>query len=318
MDVLKRISEIGIVPVIAIENAADAVDLATALKKGGLPAAEVTFRTAAGEEAIRQIARCCPDVLVGAGTILNTEQCERALSAGAKFIVSPGYNDELVNFCIKKNVPILPGCTNASDMMKAVNAGLKVVKFFPAEQSGGVAFLKSIAPVLPLKFMPTGGVTTKNMMDYLSYDRIIACGGTWMVKKDLIDGKKWDEITAICQDAVKTMLGFTIMHVGINCENQSSASETASQIASVFGLEKRDATASSFAGNIVEVMNTMYLGKNGHIAIGCNDVDRACSYLASKGISFAEDTRKIDDAGKTKFIYLKEEMGGFAFHLVKK
>lgn len=318
MDVLKRISEIGIIPVVAIENASDAPHLAAALKKGGLPAAEITFRTSAGEEAIKQIVQYCPDVLVGAGTILNREQCEKALSAGAKFIVSPGYNDELVNFCVEKNVPILPGCANASDMMKAVNAGLKAVKFFPAEQSGGVDFLKSLAPVFPLKFMPTGGVNTKNMMEYLSYDRILACGGTWMVKKDLIDGKKWDEITEICEEAVKTMLGFSIMHVGINCENQSTASETASEIASVFGLDKRDTDISSFAGNMVETMNTMYLGKHGHIAVGCNDLQRACAYLASKGISFLEETRKVDEKGKTKFIYLQQEMGGFAFHLVKK
>ncbi|MDE6454490.1 MAG: bifunctional 4-hydroxy-2-oxoglutarate aldolase/2-dehydro-3-deoxy-phosphogluconate aldolase, partial [Dysosmobacter sp.] len=175
--ILKTVSDIGIIPVIAIEDAGKAVPLARALTAGGLPAAEVTFRTAAGEEAIRRIAQNCPEVLVGAGTVLNLDQCGRALAAGAKFIVSPGYNEELVNYCVEKGVPVFPGCVNASDMTRAVNAGLKVVKFFPAEQSGGVAFLKALAPVLPLNFMPTGGVNTKNLLDYLSFERIAACGG---------------------------------------------------------------------------------------------------------------------------------------------
>ena len=218
-DVQKATFSIGVIPVIAIDDAEKAVPLARALLAGGLPAAEVTFRTAAGEEAIRRIAAEVPEVLVGAGTVLNLEQCDRALAAGAKFIVSPGYNEALVAHCQEKGVLVLPGCVNASDMTRAANAGLEYVKFFPAEQSGGVNGIKALAPVFPkLNFMPTGGVNTKNLMDYLGYDRIFACGGTWMVKKDLIEGEKWDEITRICKDAVKTMLGFELGHVGINCQ----------------------------------------------------------------------------------------------------
>ena len=218
VQISEQIFKIGIIPVIAIDDADKAVPLACALVKGDLPAAEVTFRTAAGEEAIRRIAAEVPEVLVGAGTVLNLEQCDRALAAGAKFIVSPGYNEALVAHCQEKGVLVLPGCVNASDMTRAANAGLEYVKFFPAEQSGGVNGIKALAPVFPkLNFMPTGGVNTKNLMDYLGYDRIFACGGTWMVKKDLIEGEKWDEITRICKDAVKTMLGFELGHVGINC-----------------------------------------------------------------------------------------------------
>ena len=195
-EVLAKVQQIGVIPVIAIEDAAKAVPLARALTAGGIPAAEVTFRTAAGEEAIRQIAQNCPEVLVGAGTVLNEEQCDRAIAAGARFIVSPGYNEALVAHCQARGIPVLPGCVNASDMTRAVNAGLEVVKFFPAEQSGGLSFLKALAPVFPkLSFMPTGGVSAKNLMDYLGYDRIVACGGTWMVKKDLIEAEQWDEIT---------------------------------------------------------------------------------------------------------------------------
>lgn len=317
-EVLQRLSRTGIVPVIAIDDAEKAVPLALALTAGGLPAAEVTFRTAAGEEAIRRIARECPEVLVGAGTVLNLEQCDRALAAGARFIVSPGYNETLVNYCVEKGVPVLPGCANASDMTRAVNAGLKLVKFFPAEQSGGVSFLKALAPVFPLDFMPTGGVNTKNLMDYLSFDRVAACGGTWMVKKDLISGGQWDEITRISKEAVKTMLGFELRHVGINCADEAEAERTARSFCALLGLEYRPGNSSIFAGTAVECMKTPFLGARGHLAIGTNSVDRAVYHLELQGAAFDESTRKTDAKGAAKSIYLKDEIGGFAVHLVQK
>ena len=317
-EVLQRLSRTGIVPVIAIDDAEKAVPLARALTAGGLPAAEVTFRTAAGEEAIRRIARECPEVLVGAGTVLNLEQCDRALEAGARFIVSPGYNETLVNYCVEKGVPVLPGCANASDMTRAVNAGLKLVKFFPAEQSGGVSFLKALAPVFPLDFMPTGGVNTKNLMDYLSFDRVAACGGTWMVKKDLISGGQWDEITRISKEAVKTMLGFELRHVGINCTDEAEAERTARSFCALLGLEYRPGNSSIFAGTAVECMKTPFLGARGHLAIGTNSVDRAVYHLELQGVAFDESTRKTDAKGAAKSIYLKDEIGGFAVHLVQK
>lgn len=317
-EVLQRLSRTGIVPVIAIDDAEKAVPLARALTAGGLPAAEVTFRTAAGEEAIRRIARECPEVLVGAGTVLNLEQCDRALAAGARFIVSPGYNETLVNYCVEKGVPVLPGCANASDMTRAVNAGLKLVKFFPAEQSGGVSFLKALAPVFPLDFMPTGGVNTKNLMDYLSFDRVAACGGTWMVKKDLISGGQWDEITRISREAVKTMLGFELRHVGINCADEAEAERTARSFCALLGLEYRPGNSSIFAGTAVECMKTPFLGARGHLAIGTNSVDRAIYHLELQGAAFDESTRKTDAKGAAKSIYLKDEIGGFAVHLVQK
>ena len=317
-NIFQTASNIGIIPVIAIEDAAKAVPLARALTAGGLPAAEVTFRTAAGEEAIRQIAQNCPEVLVGAGTVLNLDQCDRALAAGARFIVSPGYNGELVEYCIRRNVPVFPGCVNASDMTRAVNAGLKIVKFFPAEQSGGVSFLKALAPVLPLDFMPTGGVNTKNLMDYLSFDRVAACGGTWMVKRDLIQGEKWDEITAICKEAVKTMLGFELRHIGLNCAGEEEAEKTAKMFCALFDLEYRPGNASVFAGSAVECMKKPFLGEKGHIAIGANSVDRAIYHLGLRGVEFDESTRKVDGRGKTRAIYLKDSIGGFAIHLANK
>ena len=315
-EVLQRVYQIGIIPVIAIDDADKAVPLAQALVKGGLPAAEVTFRTAAGEEAIRRIAAEVPDMLVGAGTVLTTEQADRAIAAGAQFIVSPGFNPVVTRYVIDKGVPMMPGTATPGEMEQAMSMGLDVVKFFPAEQNGGVAKLKAVAgPYTTLRWMPTGGVNTKNMMDYLSFDKIIACGGTWMVKKDLIEGEKWDEITRICQEAVKTMMGFTLAHVGINCANADEAAQTAKTL---FGLEYKAGNSSDFAGSMVECNKAPGRGANGHIAIGTYNVDRAVYHLGLQGVRFDQASRKTDAKGNTKAIYLQDEVGGFAIHLVKR
>ena len=317
--ILQKIYEIGIIPVIAIDNADKAVPLARALVKGGLPAAEVTFRTAAGEEAIRRIAAEVPDMLVGAGTVLTTEQADRAIAAGAQFIVSPGFNPVVTRYVIDKGVPMMPGTATPGEMEQAMSMGLNVVKFFPAEQNGGVAKLKAVAgPYTTLRWMPTGGVNTKNMMDYLSFDKIIACGGTWMVKKDLIEGEKWDEITRICQEAVKTMMGFTLAHVGINCANADEAAQTAKTLCALFGLEYKAGNSSDFAGSVVECNKAPGRGTNGHIAIGTYNVDRAVYHLRLQGVRFDQASRKTDAKGNTKAIYLQDEVGGFAIHLVKR
>ena len=318
-DVLQQISNIGIIPVIAIEDAEQAVPLARALVAGGLPAAEVTFRTAAGEEAIRRIAKEVPEMLVGAGTVLTKEQADRALAAGAQFIVSPGFNPEVTRYVIEKGALMMPGTATPGEMEQAMSMGLDVVKFFPAEQNGGVAKLKALAgPYTNLRWMPTGGVNTKNMMDYLGFDKIVACGGTWMVKKDLINGQKWDEITAICKDAVKTMLGFELRHVGINCADEAEAERTAQLFSAAFGWDYKPGNSSVFSGTAVECMKKPYLGERGHIAVGTNNVDRAVYHLGRQGITFDESTRKTDGKGKTKAIYLKDSFCGFAVHLVQK
>ncbi len=318
-EVLQTISKIGIVPVIAIEDASKAVPLARALADGGLPAAEVTFRTAAAEEAMRAITAEVPEMLVGAGTVLTRDQLDRALDAGAKFIVSPGFNPEMVKYGLSKNALMLPGTATGGEMEQAMALGLEVVKFFPAEQNGGVGKLKALAgPYKTLKWMPTGGVNTKNLMDYLSFDQIVACGGTWMVKKELIEGEQWGEITRICKEAVKTMLGFSIHHVGINCANEAEAEATAKTLCAFFGFNYKPGNSSIFAGTAVECMKKPYLGAKGHIAIGTNSVDRAIYHLGRQGILFDESTRKTDAKGATKAIYLKDELSGFAIHLVKK
>jgi len=319
MDVMQTLKNVGIVPAIAIDSADQAVPLAKALAAGGIPVAEITFRTAAGQESIRRVAKECPEVLVGAGTILTLKQCKEAIEAGAKFIVSPGYFDDVVNYCVENNIPVLPGCINPSDLTKAVNAGLKVVKFFPAEQNGGIAGVKAVAPVFPLEFLPTGGVNQKNMNDYLNQDKVFGVGGTWMVKKDMINAGQFDQITSICKESVKAMLGFSIAHVGINCADAEEAEKTAKTIAALFDFEYKAGNSSDFAGAAVECMKTPFLGTHGHIAIGTNNVDRAVYHLKCKGVEFDESTRKADPkTGKTKAIYLKGEFGGFALHLMQR
>ena len=195
--------DFAVVPVVVLEDAKDAVPLADALVKGGLPCAEVTFRTAAAEESIRLMCEKYPERLVGAGTVLTKEQVDRAVAAGAKFIVSPGFDAEIVDYCLEKEIPVLPGCITPSEVAQAVKRGLKTVKFFPAEQAGGLPMIKAMAaPYTMVKFMPTGGISAKNLKDYLGFDKIICCGGSWMVKGDMIKNKEFDKIAEMTKEAV--------------------------------------------------------------------------------------------------------------------
>ena len=194
----------GVVPVVVLEDAKDALPLAKALKEGGLPCAEVTFRTDAAEESIRLIRREYPDMLVGAGTVLGIDQAERALEAGAKFIVSPGFDPQVVDDCLERDVPVFPGCITPSEVAQAVKRGMEVLKFFPAEQAGGLAMIKAMAaPYTMVKFMPTGGISEKNLKDYLECDKIICCGGSWMVKGSLIKNGEFGKIRKLVKEAVE-------------------------------------------------------------------------------------------------------------------
>lgn len=203
-DILRKIGEMGIVPVVVLNDSIDAKPLARALCEGGLPCAEVTFRTEAAEASIQIMTEKFPDMLIGAGTVLTIEQVDRAVAAGAKFIVSPGFNPDVVKYCIDNKILIIPGCANPSDVEQAISYGLEVVKFFPAEQAGGLAYIKAIAaPYVSMKFMPTGGINPKNVQEYLAYERILACGGSWMVKGDFINAKEFDKIKVLVEDAVE-------------------------------------------------------------------------------------------------------------------
>ncbi len=318
-EILKTIEKIGLVPVIAIDDAKKAVPLARALVEGGIPAAEVTFRTAAAEDAIRAIAEEVPKMLVGAGTVLTPEQLDRALAAGAEFIVSPGFNPDMVRYGLSKGALMLPGTATGGEMEQAMAMGLDVVKFFPAEDNGGIKKLKALAgPYRNLKWMPTGGVNTKNLMDYLSFDQIAACGGTWMVKKDLIENECWQEITAICKEAVRTMLGIELAHVGVNCGSEDEAKRMAELISAMFGYAPRKTSKSWFAGDAIEYMNNAGPGEKGHIGFKTNSVERAMYHLGSMGVEFDEESITYNPKGAPKFVYIKGDFAGFAIHLANR
>lgn len=314
-EVVKRIHDLGILPVIAIEDADKAVPLAKALCEGGLPAAEITFRTACAKEAIMRIRKELPDMLVGAGTVLTKEQVDDALEAGVEFIVTPGFNPEIVKYAISKGAIIMPGTATPGEMEQAMSLGLEIVKFFPAEQNGGVAKLKAVsAPYSKLKFIPTGGVNANNLVDYIRFPKIVACGGTWMVKKDLIEAENWAEIKRLTEEAVRSMLGLEFVHMGINCQNEDEAIKAAELIKAMFGFDYSNGNSSIFTmGRSVELCKTPKHGKFGHIAIATNSIDRAAAYFKAKGFEL------LDESTISKgMVYFKDEFMGFGVHLVQK
>ena len=319
-DIMKELYAIGLIPVIKIEDPADAVPLAKALIDGGLPAAEITFRTKCAAEAIKNITEAYPEMLVGAGTVLTTEQVDAAIAAGSKFLVSPGLNPKVTAYALSKGIPMLPGCSNPSDVEAALELGLKTVKFFPAEAAGGLKMLKAMAaPYGQLTFMPTGGINADNLLEYLKFNKIVACGGSFMVKDELVKEKKWDEITALTKNAVKTMLGLEFVHMGINAENREEGERGAKLFELMFGMPLRETSKSIFASDAFEFMLSKGPGRCGHIAIRTPFVDRAIAYFKRMGFEFEESTVTYDEkTGTPKFIYFKDEICGFAIHLVQK
>ncbi len=318
-EVLTKIGKIGIVPVVALDRAEDALPLGKALMIGGIPCAEVTFRTAAAKEAISIMTSNFPDMLVGAGTVLTCKQVDEAVEAGAKFIVSPGLNPEVVKYCVDKGIPVTPGVATPSEVEQAIGLGLDVVKFFPAEAAGGLPMIKAMsAPYTSMKFMPTGGINKDNIATYLAFNKVLACGGSFMVDKKLIAAGRFDEVTRLSREAVDAVLGFSLAHIGVNCETESEALEDADRFDLLFGFTKKDGNSSVFAGTVAEFMKTPYLGAKGHIAIGTTNVERAVFHLKLRGAKFDEDTAKYDPTGKLKAIYMTDEISGFAVHLVQK
>ncbi len=318
MDMIEKLSLAGIVPVIKVEDAHDAVPLCKALSDGGLPVAEITFRSAAAEEAIRLVHEQLPDVMLGAGTVLTTEQADRAIAAGAAYIVSPGLNPVVVKHCIDAGVPIVPGCANPSDIEAALSLGLTTVKFFPAEALGGLKLIKAMsAPYGNVTFLPTGGVNEANLLDYLSFPKIVACGGSWMVDQKAMAAKDWARIESLTRSAVTLMLGLELKHIGINSGSPEKAMDDAQAICKLLGWDVKEGNSSTFAGDAFEMMKKPFRGTHGHIAIACNDIRRAKWHLERRGFAFDEESAGMKD-GKLKAIYLKDEIAGFAFHLLQK
>ena len=317
--VLQRVYEIGIIPVIAFNDVDEAIPLCKALMDGGLPAAEVTFRTACAEECIRKIHEELPDMLLGAGTVLTKDQADRAMAAGAAFVVAPGYDPHVTQHVIDKGGLMMPGTCSAGEMQQAMNQGCEAIKFFPAEANGGVDMLKNIGAALKTaKWMCTGGVNAKNVNTYLANPQIIAVGGTWMCKSDKIKAGAWDDITAACKEAVDVMLGLELGHIGINCADDAEAMKTAELLGGLLSKAVAPGNSSIFVGNKeFEIMKKPGRGTHGHIAIKCNSVDRAVYHLGQRGVKFDMDSM-VNKNGKNIAIYLADEVAGFAIHLVQK
>ncbi|MCL2619075.1 MAG: bifunctional 4-hydroxy-2-oxoglutarate aldolase/2-dehydro-3-deoxy-phosphogluconate aldolase [Defluviitaleaceae bacterium] len=317
-NIFDKLRNIGIVPVVKLDDPKDAVPLAKALAAGGIPCAEVTFRTDAAEESIRAITSELPDVLVGAGTVTNPDQLNRAINAGAAFIVTPGFNPVVVQACIDRGMPICPGAITPSEIEQALELGLKTVKFFPAGPMGGLDTIKALAgPYGDLQFMPTGGINTKNIVEHLNFPKIVACGGSWMVDPKMIAAGDFEGITRISRESVQAVLGFELAHVGINCADGGEAERVAKMFCTFFNMEYKPGNSTVFAGTAIECGAGLPFGKN-HIAIATNFIERAVFQLKSKGVTFDEAGAKYDAGGKLVAIYLQDDFGGMAVHLLQK
>lgn len=316
-DISNKLYRSGIIPVVKINKAEQAVELAKALMAGGIYCMELTFRTAAAAEAIALISKEVPEMLVGAGTVLNAQQAQQAVEAGAKFVVTPGLCKETVERCKELETPIYPGCCTPSDISEAMAMGLTELKFFPAESAGGVNMLKSLSgPYAKVKFIPTGGISTENMCEYLSCRNVLAAGGSWMVKESLIENEDWAAITELARQAVEVMLGYTFLHMGINCPDAETANSVSGAFGDLLGWSLNENPKSIFAGKYFEVTKSPFLGKMGHICIGTNNLDRAYDRFLRKGFTLNEGTAQYDEEGHMTVVYLNDEFGGFAVHFL--
>ncbi len=317
MDVLKRLAQSGVVPVVVLEDAKDAVPTAKAMLAGGIDVMEITFRTAAAADSIKAVAQECPDVVVGAGTVVNLEQCKLAVECGAKFIVAPGYDEETVAWCCGNGIPVTPGCVTPTEIMMALKHGLKVLKFFPANVYGGLSAIKSLAgPFGGVKFIPTGGVNAQNLAEFISSPYIHAVGGSWICPKADIAAGNFDKITALCKEARKSLLGFEVAHIGINTPDADAAMDVCKAFNDAFDFNVKQGNSSNFASTGVEVMKTMFKGANGHIAIRTNKMIPAIAEMERRGYELDMDS--VKDKDNIKAVYFKNEIGGFAVHLLQK
>lgn len=309
-NIIKELSLYGIVPVVKIERIEDAFPLAKALCDGGLPLAEVTFRTPCAKEAIQIMKKNFPEMLIGAGTVLNPQQVDEAIEAGSQFIVSPGLNPQVVQYCLDKNMPVIPGCATPSDMEKAMTLGLDTVKFFPAEANGGIKAIKAMsAPYGNLKFMPTGGINTQNINAYLACDQIIACGGTWMVSQELIRNRQWDQITQITKEAVTAMLDIKIHHVGIGSHDRGQ------ELCSLINYSQYKQNDTTTMIDCIEILENVNPQQLDYICLSTKTMERAMFFLQKQGYSFDESSAIYDQNNKLQSICFCKLISGYRCYL---
>lgn len=317
-DVLKRIGNMGLVPVVVIDDAELAAPTAKALLDGGLEIMEITMRTEQGIPAIKKVKEAYPQMLIGAGTVLSMEKAKEAVEAGAEFIVAPGFNPELVEWCKEANIAITPGCVTPTEIDRAIRCGLTVLKFFPANIYGGINGCKALyGPYRMVKFIPTGGVSNDNLSDFADKPYIHAIGGSWLCKTADINNKNFSKITQIVKDSIDILLGFELAHIGINADSEEESLATAEMFSDTFGFNLKKGNSSNFSGTGIEINKSKGLGTMGHIAIKTNSIDRAVYYLEKKGYKVDWSTKKAKGQ-KTIAVYMEKEIGGFAVHLLQK
>lgn len=317
-EVLQKLGCMGLIPVVVIDDAELAVPAAQALMDGGLHAMEITLRTEQGLPAIRKVSESCKDMLVGGGTVLSLDKARQAVDAGAKFIVAPGFNPEIVEWCLANNVAITPGCVTPTEIDRALGYGLNVLKFFPANVYGGIEGCKALSgPFGMVKFIPTGGVDNSNLASFADKPFIHAIGGGWLCKTADIKARNFDAITKTVKASIQTLLGFELAHIGINAKDAAQSLDVAQKLSNAFGFALKEGSSSNFAGAGIEVNKEPGLGAMGHIAIKTNSIERAVYYLGMKGFTADWSTRKGPEA-RPIAVYLKDEIGGFAIHLLQR
>lgn len=318
MPIYEKMGLFGIVPVVKIDHIEDAVPLANALCEGGLPIVEVTFRTQCAKEAIKNMCEACPEMLIGAGTILSKHQVDEALEAGASFLVSPGFNPEIVRYCLEKKVTIIPGCATPSDMEKAISFHLDVVKFFPAEANGGIASIKAMsAPYPQLSFMPTGGIHAQNVKTYLAFDKVLACGGSWMVNSELLEHKQFDEIKRLTKQAIQVMLNLEVAHISLPNSDEKTCESNTQKLANLFQQSIIEDTQANIVGSF-EIMKNSGRGMHARICVSTSSIERAMFHLQRNNITFDLESATYDKKNKLASIFVEDEINGFAFQLVRK
>ncbi|NLU25036.1 MAG: bifunctional 4-hydroxy-2-oxoglutarate aldolase/2-dehydro-3-deoxy-phosphogluconate aldolase [Clostridiales bacterium] len=315
MDILAKMARAGIVPVVVIEHAEDAVPAAQALLAGGIDVMEITFRTAAAPDAIKAVSEHCPEMTVGAGTVITLEQCKKAVELGARFIVAPGFDEEVVRWCVDSGIAVTPGCITPTEIMQAKKLGLHVVKFFPANVYGGLSAMKALSgPFGDMKFIPTGGISADNISEYGLAPYVHAVGGSWLCAKKDITEHNFDRITELSREARTKMLDFAVDHVGINCADADTSMALCRELENAFGFSVKEGNSSNFSSSAIEVMKSPYLGQSGHISVSTNRMEMAIGVLKEKGYKLRDETAKYKGDRMTA-VYLAHDFGGFAVHL---
>lgn len=313
MNIEKVIEQNGIIPVVKFNTADSVLSVAEALLSGGLNCIEVTYRTSVAGDAIRMIKTAHPETVVGAGTILTRAQADDAVKNGADFLVSPGINPEIVKYAAELQVPIIPGCCTPSEIEKGIELGLTLLKFFPAEASGGVAMLKALsAPYQMVKFMPTGGIGLNNINHYLALDCVCGCGGSFMI--DETNPEKTQKLT---EEVFLKTLNLQLGHIGLYNESAEEANRTACLFSKIFNTDFDDRGGAIFTGKMFEILKSHGKGKNGHVQILTSSIERSEKYFMNLGLHFDENSKEYDKNGKLTLVYFKEEVSGMALHLSK-